>query len=322
MRHKLELGMEMSQTSMCQEKLKKKNILRRLLSLVAYIAEEMGLFDTYYACLAHARYAIKSKRTNHVLDQQLIVSLTSYPPRYATLSLTLKTLLSQSVKPDLIVLWIYVGDLAKLPTSVTSLAGSDLQIRTTSRDTRSYKKLVHCLTAFPSAYIVTADDDVYYPGTWLAQLVAEVRPGKKEIVGHRGHCIALTPGQEIKPYALWELQIGSEWSKHPDRVMLTGCAGILYPPNSLHNEVLNEHAFNDLCPSADDLWFYFMARLNQYTCRVVSGMFHLRVWSSSLAAALYFENILGGQNDLAMEKLVATYGLPFSIDQFAKNTLK
>ena len=39
----------------------------------------------------------------------------------------------------------------------------------------------------------------------------------------------------------------------------SGVGGVLYPPHSLHPEVSNEKVFMDICPHADDLWFYAMA---------------------------------------------------------------
>lgn len=40
---------------------------------------------------------------------------------------------------------------------------------------------------------------------------------------------------------------------------------MLYPPNSLDKEVLNESAFMRLCPKGDDIWFYSMALRNGYS---------------------------------------------------------
>jgi len=48
---------------------------------------------------------------------------------------------------------------------------------------RSYKKMVPALLEAPGAYIVTADDDVYYPADWLEKLVAHACAG---VVCHRG----------------------------------------------------------------------------------------------------------------------------------------
>ena len=42
---------------------------------------------------------------------------------------------------------------------------------------------------------------------------------------------------------------------------LTGVGGVLYPPNSLHQDILSQEGFSSLCPNADDIWFWAMAVL-------------------------------------------------------------
>lgn len=283
-------------------------IIRRSL---AVIAEKFGIAEAGYKFMASARYTARRAQARQPLDGKLIVSLTSYPPRFGTLEYTLKTLLTQSIKPDLVVLWIYEQDYKHLPASIITMTGTDFHIRTTETNTRSFKKLIPTLGAYPDAYIATADDDVYYPGNWLASLVAALTPGAKEVVGHRGHHITLTADQAIEPYAAWEWEIAASRSVCADRVLLTGCAGILYPPGSLAPEVMHEDRYMALCPTADDLWFYFMARKNGYTCRVISERFPLHTWSGSQGAALFHENVAGAMNDAAFRNLVGAYGMPF-----------
>jgi len=102
----------------------------------------------------------------HPLPGQLIVSLTSYPPRFATLDKTIKCLLRQTVKPDAIVLWIASGDRSKLPDAVTRLERDGLTIACCD-NLRSYKKIIPALERYPNAFIVAADDDLYIWPTWL-----------------------------------------------------------------------------------------------------------------------------------------------------------
>ena len=49
--------------------------------------------------------------------------------------------------------------------------------------------------------------------------------------------------------------------------------GVLYPPGSLYKDVLNEELFMKLCPTADDIWFWSMAILNNTKIRVVHNNF-------------------------------------------------
>jgi len=102
----------------------------------------------------------------HNLGSELIVSLTSHPPRFPTLHLTLGCLLDQSFRADRVILWIAHDDMALLPAAVRKLERRGLEIRACD-DIRSYKKLVPALEAFPHAFIVTADDDLELAPDWL-----------------------------------------------------------------------------------------------------------------------------------------------------------
>jgi hypothetical protein len=108
----------------------------------------------------------------HGLPGPLIISLTSYPARFSSLHLVLRALLSQSVAADRVILWLDPGDEDLLPRAAR-LPG--LEIRTCP-NWRSYKKIVPTLLEAPEAYIVTADDDIYYRPDWLAGLVAVALP--------------------------------------------------------------------------------------------------------------------------------------------------
>src|SRR5688500_19351966 len=75
----------------------------------------------------------------HNLSGELAVSLTSFPPRFDSLHLTLACLLDQSIRPDRVILWIAHQDMERLPVAVTSLEDRGLEIRECD-DLRSYKK--------------------------------------------------------------------------------------------------------------------------------------------------------------------------------------
>ncbi|TAM63345.1 MAG: hypothetical protein EPN49_02390 [Rhodanobacter sp.] len=58
----------------------------------------------------------------HGLDSQLIVSMTSYGPRFKWLHLTINSLLEQTIIPDAILLWISDDEINDLPDSVRDLS--------------------------------------------------------------------------------------------------------------------------------------------------------------------------------------------------------
>ena len=75
--------------------------------------------------LAHlrimARWHLARPGKPHPLPGRLIVSVTSFPPRFGTLALALRGILRQTVRPDQTVLWIAHKDMPLLPRNVLDL---------------------------------------------------------------------------------------------------------------------------------------------------------------------------------------------------------
>lgn len=241
----------------------------------------------------------------HGLPGPLVVSLKSYPARFPTLADTLRGLLAQTVRADATILWLGHGDAAALPGEVLALRRLGLEVRET-RDLRSYTKIVPALAAFPEAHIVTADDDVPYAGDWLERLLAAA-PG--DVACLRAHRMAVADGAPL-PYDAWD------WSlRAPERgplVFPTGVTGVLYPPGSLHRDVACEDLFAALCPTADDVWLWWMHRLAGRTASKLGGRPRIVEWPGSQVASLRDANLASGGNDRAVANMVARYGLPLS----------
>lgn len=249
-----------------------------------------------------------SAKRHHVLPARLVVSLTSHPPRYPTLGLTLKCLLTQTVTPDLVILWLAPEDLEKLPQSIRDLERDTcLEIRT-CRDFRSYNKIVPTLADFPDAFVVTADDDVFYPARWLEQLVASWSGNFRQIVCHRARRITRDAGGNWQPYKGWPLlrrERGQSTAYLP-----TGVGGVLYPPGSLDPEVLVSERFTTLCPNADDLWLYWMGRRAGATYLHLGFNLTPLSWRGSQEVRLGAANIRNSGNDVQVAALGKHYGFP------------
>lgn len=243
----------------------------------------------------------------HDLPAELLVSLTSYPARFETLDLTLRSLINQTVKPDRILLWIAHGDLAQIPARVRALESFGISI-TGCEDLRSYKKLIPALEAHPGAYIVTADDDVYYPPDWLETLVKNVDPAAPAILCHRAHRVPVSAGGELAPYLDWEFDVQDQRARKPSTdIVATGAGGVLYPPDCLDPRVSDRELFQRLCPDGDDLWFYWCARMAGTPYRKVGSRMRLITWPDSQSTALWVSNECGG-NDRMIRALEAEFG--------------
>lgn len=247
----------------------------------------------------------------HSLPGELVVSLTSYPARYATLHLTLKSIIDQRVRPDRIILWIAHEHMDGLPESVTSLQNALFEIRPWE-DIRNFKKIVPALTSFPEAFILIADDDTYYPDDWLEQLVEAYDPAQPTIVCHRAHRPTYTADGSLAPYRDWRRAVANRATYRPQTGLLpTGNGGVLYPPGSLPPQTTDLSLIRKLSPTSDDVWLFFMWRQAGWKIkRVPRPMKSFVEWPNSQSAESLRLVHLGGKKDQHLQDMCRHYGVP------------
>jgi hypothetical protein len=244
----------------------------------------------------------------HALGAPLIVSLTSFPARFAALPLTLKCLLTQSIRPDRTILWISESDVPSLTPEILKFQSLGLEIRTCA-EMRSYAKIIPALQAFPDAFIVTADDDMYYWPRWLETLAQAFDPNVREVICHRAHRIRVSPAGLPLPYTEWEQNIGP--AAGTAQIFPTGVGGVLYAPGILPRDTLDRETFMTLSPTADDIWLYYMAGINGATYRKIGRRHYIVTWPGTQKVSLRQTNVpAGGGNDLQLKKMMEHYGFP------------
>lgn len=204
-------------------------------------------------------------------NEQLVVSLTSFPDRIGIVHKTVRSILNQErIKPDKVELWLaseqFKNGERDLPTALLDLKKYGLEIRW-YHDIRSFKKLIPTLKEHSDSIIVTADDDVFYERDWLTRLFCGYEQNKHNIYCHKATKFYLDEDGNYRATGggKYYYKEGSFLNK------LVGVGGVLYPPGSLNTEVLNEVVFQELAPTNDDIWFWFMAILNKTKVSVVAG---------------------------------------------------
>lgn len=235
----------------------------------------------------------------------VIVSLTSYPPRFKHLHLTLKSILLQKNINFEVVLWISYGDLHLLPRTVTELVQYGLKIEG-CEDIRSYKKLVPLLGKPQKLPVVTADDDIYYWSSWLVGLHKAHCKERTSIVAYRHHKIRCGQNGLPSPYSEWEFD--SKEKSLGISGFPTGIAGILYPPHCFHPDVIRQDLFMSLCPTGDDIWFYWMAKLNKTVSLAIKRGRPLHCWRDTQEVGLCQFNVEQGINDVQIKAMCDKYG--------------
>ena len=253
----------------------------------------------------------------------LVISLTSFPARIGFVHKTIETLLDQSMKADKVVLYLakeqFKDGEASLPKPLLDLRGRGLEIRW-CEDLKSYKKLVPALKEYPDSIVVTADDDILYPRGWLKDLYVSYLKNPDEIHCHRAHRMTFEKDGSVAPYADWIWGVRNVCPSFNN--FLTGVGGVLYPPNSLHEDVLNDEQFRRLCPTADDIWFWAMAVLKGSKINVIGkhGCELRYVKDSQEANCLQMINLGENRNDSQLRNVLSKY--PEILGKLEKNPIK
>lgn len=247
--------------------------------------------------------------TDNEYQEELIVSLTSFPDRIPLLKYCLESILTQTMKPNRIVLWLareqFPLEKKELPPEILSMQSRGLEISFCD-DLRSHKKYYYTMAENPNACVITLDDDIFYPENTIEELYnAHVKnPGL--ICANRGHLINSDEGR-ILEYSKW---IHAYKGKNYDvfKICPTGVGGVLYPPNCLSDEVFNKEDIKKLCLKADDLWLKIMSLRKGTGCILTEGCYNrFFVVPDSQKVALNTDNVAGNMNDLQLKNILSKY---------------
>ena len=200
-------------------------------------------------------------------NQQVIVSLTSFPAAIPYAAGAVQSILNGSVLPDKVVLYLTFAQFgeAGIPQELQKLANENprFEIRDYPRDIRSYRKLIPALSDFPDAVIVTVDDDVNYHPHMLRDLLQLHNKFPHAVLAHRAkRMIPDMPYRKWKKYRWYHIlfqRIQSDFKN-----IQTGVGGVLYPPHSLKKEMMDVELFTELAPTTDDIWFWAAGVANGY----------------------------------------------------------
>lgn len=208
-------------------------------------------------------------------DKKIIASLTSFPQRINYVSVTIKQLLTQSLKPDELILWLaeeqFPNKEGDLPQNLLELKNFGLSIKWCN-DIKSYKKLIPALKEFPKDIIITFDDDICYSEDVIKDLYDSFLKEPESIHTNRAwRMIKNKAGGFVFVRNAKMILKENMYKKASFQNCIIGCGGVLYPPHCLNSQILNEECFTRLIPTQDDIYFWAMAVLNRTKIKIVNG---------------------------------------------------
>ncbi len=240
-------------------------------------------------------------------QSNIIVSLTSYPARIGTVWITIASLLNQTMKPYKVILWLAQEQFPdkKVPTPLAKLQKRGLEIRY-CEDLKPHKKYFYTMQEYLDYYVITADDDIFYPENHIEQLWKGYEKYPESVICHWSHKVSFDAKGNFTQYDTWENNVES---KPSHLTLAVGCNGVLYPPHSLAQEAFDKKKIEEYAMLTDDLWLKCMEVLNDK--KVVNCNETVLIYFNILAAqksGLWKQNTGHARNnDNVWEKLMKLY---------------
>jgi exopolysaccharide biosynthesis predicted pyruvyltransferase EpsI len=233
------------------------------------------------------------------MNPKVIISLTSHPKRIHIVHFAITSIINQTIKPDHIILNLAKDEFPNGHNNCELNHIKSLDIHYTE----NYKvatKLLPTLKRYPNDIIITIDDDRLYSPYLLELLLEE---NKKH------------PYSIICPVAKkcdWNNTYNIDcYNQNNDITSFEGFAGVLYPPNSLADEVFDFDVFKNLCPFADDVWFQVMALKKKTNVRSIKSDIQEIKWPpeipNSQEHGLFKKHLRA--NQVMYNRCLAYYGL-------------
>lgn len=231
---------------------------------------------------------------------KIIISLTSFPARIGRVATTLEPIFKQTMKPDMIILWLASDEFPnrelELPDSLLRLKQFGLTIKWCD-NLKSHKKYQFVMKKYPNDIIITIDDDLIYQRDLVERLYRSYQRYPNAVSALRVHKIVMNDDETLAPYASWPKEDESAVGEPSMLMFATTGAGTLFPPHILPKEALNESEAMRLCPSADDVWLKVMEMVGNVKVVLADRHRPLRFVAGTQEVALWESNVQLGEND-------------------------
>lgn len=242
--------------------------------------------------------------------ENIVLSMTSYLPRFPTLPLCLSRLFAQSVPANQIILYLD-SDVRpeQLSEQILAYQARGLQIVYTPHALKCHTKYYYAMQDYPDSIIITVDDDVLYEPDFIERLLNSFRKYPYAVSAGRVHRITVDANGQINPYQKWQHECTS--IRIPSKMLFaTGVGGILYPPGCLGKETFYHQILSRLCLYADDIWLKVMElRCDIPVVYAEQQRIHPKTIPGSQDSALFLHNKNLGRNDQYLQQLLNYYGM-------------
>lgn len=252
-----------------------------------------------------------------MLQDKLIISMTSFPPRIGGVARVWYSIIRQNVDSSLYhcVLVLSVTEFPRkeldLPDDLRVLIRNGLiELIWYPRNIKSHKKLIPTLLRYPDSSILVIDDDVIRPHGWLQCFIEDHRQHPTDII--TGMVAQYLDGDKFVMYANRKYGNTNYGSIIANGRPANGRGGTLYPAHTFQDtRFFDEDLFMSLTPSSDESWQFYFNRKEGRIIRLISQQFDVSNFiegTQEQDTALWKINHRNNGYDIIWKRLVDTLG--------------
>lgn len=249
------------------------------------------------------------------VNEEVCISIASYPKRINFLKSVLHSLLIQTVLVDKIVVVLnkneFPHEYDDLPEDLVFMCNKFSIISIVfmdGDDIGPHKKYYYSFKKFPNSIIITFDDDVFYDIRTVENLLKTYVRFPYAVSASRVHLINTDKEtKNISPYNKWIRDYGKEYSPSL-ALMATGVGGVLYPPSIIGHIVFDYDRIINTCKFGDDLWLKFCEVLSCVpVVKAKSLHVPLKFIDGSQEEALWKNNVISKKNDIMIKNIINSF---------------
>lgn len=247
------------------------------------------------------------------IRKDIVVSLTTFPARIKTVHLTINDILNQTIKPDLIVLYLskdqFPNGKLDLPKELLTFEENRLTIKFVEDDLRAHKKYLYAFQDYSDKLIITIDDDLRFDRFLIERLIISHYQNPRCIIATRVHLITGNiKKEELNPYRDWRKEYNG-WINIPShQLFATHGAGTLFPPHCINlRRLCNVSDIKSLSLAADDMWLKVNEVLSNTKIVLAYPHHKLNLIDGSQDEALWKTNVIKNENDIQLKNILEKY---------------
>jgi hypothetical protein len=245
--------------------------------------------------------------TQEKREEEVVITMTSYPPRIPTTWLAIESLLRQTEKADRFVLNLFEGEFPDriIPNNIEIQKNRGVEINWCPENLKVFLKVIPALKKYPAAALAVFDDDVIYFNDKLTNLINKHNLFKNFVVYTDGRNLAWDKDRNLLPVNKWNLTgwhpNSQEENEERSDVIPEGIHGVLIPPNTVHEVFFEKNHFFKLTPFDDDLWLYACLIINNKQTIKIKRTNNLLTIPNSQKVGLWQQNCVNGLHNLSVQ---------------------